>query len=379
MKSLRAAVKLTAFLFFSGMSFSRSFAWAETAATTTSPSALSHSTLVFPKATWANVPAGAISASCKESLDSATKDLKGMGTTALMAAQGGKVLFSYGRVHGVSYIASMRKSVLAILYGKYVANGTINLDRTLADIGIDEPDGLLPIEREARIRNLISARSGVFHPASNAGDSSASAPARGSVKPGTYFLYNNWDFNAAGGVFESLTKQSIYRAFLNDIAIPLHMQDFNLGKHKLEGDEKRSKYLAYHFHLSTRDIARIGHLMLAEGRWENKQIVPSDWIKTIVQTTTPSAEMHPLFATKGKLGYGYMWWILEEPESSALAGAYAGMGAYGQYLLVIPKRQMVIAHKVDVLDGVAYVKEVGWKEFLDVARKLGESSCGGGA
>ena len=52
-------------------------------------------------------------------------------TTGMMVIQHGKVIFSYGDLQELSYIASCRKSVLSILYGPFVENGTINLNSTL--------------------------------------------------------------------------------------------------------------------------------------------------------------------------------------------------------------------------------------------------------
>lgn len=141
-----------------------------------------------------------------------------------MAVQDGRVLFSEGPVRAVSIVFSVRKSVLSMMYGKYVANGTIDLDRTLADLGIDDVGGLLPIERQARLRDLLAARSGVYHAAANGGDDAAAAPPRGSHVPGSYFLYNNWDFNAAGTAFERLTGRAIYQAFADDLATPLQLE-----------------------------------------------------------------------------------------------------------------------------------------------------------
>jgi hypothetical protein len=70
-----------------------------------------------------------------------------------------------------------------------------------------------------------------------------------------------------------------------------------------------------------------------------------------------------------------MWSLLEEANSSMLAGAYAAMGAWGQYLLVIPKRQMVIAHNVKVGEDPPSSQEVRWPRYLDVARKLAQAPC----
>ena len=56
--------------------------------------------------------------------------MKTQHTTALMVSVGGHVLFEYGDVKLVSVVASVRKSTLAMMYGKYIANGTIDPDKT---------------------------------------------------------------------------------------------------------------------------------------------------------------------------------------------------------------------------------------------------------
>jgi CubicO group peptidase (beta-lactamase class C family) len=91
-------------------------------------------------------------------------------TTGMMVVQHGKVIFSYGDIQELSYIASCRKSVLSILYGPYVESGKINLNKTLRQLKIDDVHGLLPVEKKATILNLLTARSGVYHEASYAGD-----------------------------------------------------------------------------------------------------------------------------------------------------------------------------------------------------------------
>lgn len=186
--------------------------------------------------------------------------------TGMMVVVKGKRLIYFGDLEEISYLASVRKSILAMMYGKYVENGTINLNATLADLEIDDIQDLSKTEKKATIKDLISSRSGVYHPASNSGDDTRHAPARGAKKTGELFLYNNWDFNVTGFIFEQLTKKNIYEAFEQDIAIPLQMQDFDLGIQKKRGNRQRSKYPAYHFYLSTRDMTRLGVLMANKGK-----------------------------------------------------------------------------------------------------------------
>ena len=272
-----------------------------------------------------------------------------MQTTGLMIIVGGECIFKYGDIEKTSYIASCRKSVLSILYGKYVKNGTIDLNKTLGELGFTDHGGLLPIEQSAKVLHLIQARSGIYHPASNSGsalDNPKRVPERGSVTPGTKFLYNNWDFNAAGSVFEQLTGRSVFEAVDEDLAKPLGFQDWDLSRHRHTGNMARSMHPAYHLYLSTRDMARIGYLMLRKGKWEEKQIIAKDWHRRRIATSTKPEET----GKKKQFGYGYMWWLYNS-DIPALKGAYAAHGAMGQYITIIPELDMVIAHKTDALFG----------------------------
>lgn len=272
-----------------------------------------------------------------------------MQTTGLMIIVGGECIFKYGNIKSVSHIASCRKSVLSILYGKYVKNGTIDLNKTLGELGITDHGGLLPIEQSAKVSHLLQSRSGIYHQAANSGsalDNPKRVPERGSVKPGTKFLYNNWDFNAAGTVFEQLTGKSIFEAADEDLAKPLGFQDWDLARHRHSGNMTRSMHPAYHFRLSTRDMARIGYLMLRKGKWEEEQLIAKDWHRKMIATYTKPEEA----SKRARFGYGYCWWIYNDSDP-ALKGAYAAHGAMGQYITVIPELDMVIAHKTDAIYG----------------------------
>jgi len=284
-----------------------------------------------------------------EGLQALDRYVTAQSTHSMRVTVGGQLLFTHGPQDETSYIASVRKSVLAMLYGPFVADGTIDLDATLEELGFDDIGGLQPIEKRATIRDLISARSGIYHPASNGGDNTADAPERGSQEPGAYFLYNNWDFNAAGAIFEQLTGRNIYEEVNRQIAVPTGMQDFDLAMHLEKGKTgnlERSKYPAYHMHFSTRDLIRVGQLMLNRGNWNGEQLFDPDWIDTIVATHTPLADMHPESVREGPFGYGYMWWVFDEASNGPeYKGAYAARGHFGNYIVVLPALDMVISHK----------------------------------
>ena len=275
--------------------------------------------------------------------------------TSLFIAVKGKELYKYGSMTTTYYIASSRKSLCSMLYGIAVDRGIIDLNTTigtLIELGIirediDEGDikGLLDIEKTATIEHCISARSGVFHQASNSGstlDNPENVPPRGSKTPGTYYMYSNWDFNVSGAILDGYMGESIYDMFEREIAIPLQFEAWNRSKHSYSGDTKKSIYPAYHFKITAPDMARVGYLMLRKGRWaNNNQIISEAWVEkstSIISTRQETGNSY--------FGYGYMWWVLDrkdEPED--FQGTYTAIGAGGQYIMVIPKLDMVLAIK----------------------------------
>ena len=318
---------------------------------------------VYPEATWERIYVPEAAGYSREGIVAALDKLRTMTTTALVAVADGRILFDYGNTAEQSYLASVRKSVLAILYGIYVERGKIDLTKTLADLDITDVGGLSPQELEATVSDLLSARSGVYHPASNAGDNLADAPPRGSQKHGTYFLYSNWDFNALGTIFEQETGTAIYDALEADLARPLRMEDFRRDLQRKSGNLKVSRHPAYHMWLSTRDMARVGLLMLREGNWRGRQIVPTEWVRKITSPLTRNTEMNPANLRNGRWGYGYLWWVFDGPAAQGpYAGGYSGQGAGGQYITVLPAIQLVVAHKLNT----AASKPVSSRDYFDV-------------
>ena len=286
-------------------------------------------------------------------------------TTGLVVVENGRVAYTYGDIERVSYLASVRKSILAMLYGVWVEDGTVDLDATLEELGMDDVQGLLQIERQATVDHLVTARSGVYHPASNSGDNLADAPERGSQTPGEYMLYSNWDFNAAGGAFELITGRDIFDELERQLAGPLQFEHFDRARHRKAGNLESSRYPSYHMHLSTVDMARVGLLMLYEGDWGGEQLIPAEWTRRISSVVTPLEEMNPEGRRNGYFGYGYMWWVWDGPCAvGPFAGAYTGRGAYGQWISVFPSVDLVIAHKTDPDDGTTSWES--WHRMLEL-------------
>jgi len=306
------------------------------------------STTVYPDAEWARIAEPESVNFSAEGLEALRDHLGNLPSTGCVVIVDGQILFENGNIADTSYIASVRKSVLAMLYGNYVADGTIDLNKTLTDLQITDHGGLSDQEKEATIADLLGARSGVYHQASNSGDNLADAPPRNSQKHGEYFLYSNWDFNCLGFIFEQETGKNIYDALQTDLVEKIGMQDFDRSTHRKSGNLQLSKYPAYHMNLSARDLARLGLVMLQDGKWIDEQIIPKDWTHKISRLNTPLEEMNPERMRSGQLGYGYLWWIFDGPDvKDPYQGAYTGIGAGGQYLTVIPKLNMIVTHKND--------------------------------
>ncbi|MDB4293546.1 beta-lactamase family protein [Maribacter sp.] len=269
--------------------------------------------------------------------------------TGLVLIHKGQIVLEYGDIEENSYIASCRKSVLAMLFGNPIESGLIDLDDTLEEIQINDVTEFLPIEKKAKIKDIIAARSGVYLSGSNGGDFRRYAPDRGSVTPGTHWLYSNWDFNVAGHIFEQQTNSTIYDEIESQLAIPLQMEDWDKSLQTKNGNMEVSKFPAYHMWFSTRDMARIGLLMLRKGKWKDKQVIPEKWVNELVTQRTSYLEAQqsvPLLKKDGlDLGYGYMWWLIENTNDYRMKNAFSAQGALGQNITVYPEIDVVLAYK----------------------------------
>jgi len=240
-----------------------------------------------------------------------------------------------------------------MLYGRYVESDEIDLERTVADIGLDDSTPFLPLEREATLRHVLMARSGIYLPSGNP-SLDPLLPARGSHQPGTFFQYSNWDFNAAGAAFEKLTGRDIYEALETELARPIGMQDFSRARQHKDDMSPASRFPEYTMYLSARDMARLGLLMLHRGDWNGKQLVPARWVDEITTLVTHEEDIQPVIggpAFANRWGYGTLWWVWDAPNvrgaiTGPYQGAYTAMGAYGQYITVLPVLDLVVAHQV---------------------------------
>ncbi len=95
-------------------------------------------------------------------IESAQKFTQSIKTAAVVIVVNGIILAEWGEVDKKFMTHSIRKSFLSALYGNYVKDGTIDLDQSMADLGIDDEPPLSDIEKRATIRDCIKARFGLL-------------------------------------------------------------------------------------------------------------------------------------------------------------------------------------------------------------------------
>ncbi|MEL7640928.1 MAG: serine hydrolase [Solidesulfovibrio sp.] len=318
----------------------------------------------FPAGAWDIVDPGSLGWDAAR-LDSARRFAEAIGSSAVMIVWDGKVLAEWGDTREPFPIHSMRKSLMSALLGIAVAKGRLELDTTLGQLGIDDSTpSLTEDEKQARIRDLIMARSGVYHEAAyETRTMRERRPARGSHPPGTFWYYNNWDFNVLATILQDATGIDFYEALQRWIAEPVGMQDYTLR----DGDwiyAPSSIYPAYTLRMSARDLARFGLLYLNRGQWQGRQVVPARWVGQSIQPYSPVSP---------GLGYGYLWWVASGDRQFDVRlgpGSYSARGHGGQVLVVIPSRRLVIVHLCQAESGRASVSK---KHFHMLLAKILEA------
>ncbi len=245
---------------------------------------------------------------------------------AVVVLRGSSLLMRWGHVDRPTNLASVRKSVISILFGIAAEKGLVNLDATLGELGIDDaPQPLTANERMATVRHLLASRSGIYLPPLGEAQSWASRrPARGSHEPGTFWFYNNWDFNALGTIFEKTTGLTIGQAILDWLAKPLGMQAF-CPEHVTYEYADFTEHPMWRVYMSAEDLARLGALVVQDGQWNGQQIVPSAYL---AESTSEISDVREFIPDGIEDHYGLLWWIDSD------TGRIWAAGSGGQFMII---------------------------------------------
>ena len=312
-----------------------------------------------------------------DKLKNVDRFLEQNGSAAFLALYNGKIFYSWGDINKKYPIHSIRKPLLGALYGIYIEKGIINVNETLKELDIDDIEPkLTDEEKQARVIHLLQSKSGVYHSAGAEAEKMViDRPKRGSHKPGTYFYYNNWDFNVLGTIFEQKTDKKIFDAFYEDIAKPTHMKHYKGTFEnvytiqsvedipKTDGfyqyEKEKSIHPAYHFQMSSHDLAIFGLLYMNDGDWNGIQVIPAEWIEK-------STQSYSISDPQIGLGYGYLWNVLPEDDQIGRCFLHTGNGVH--LLAVFPDIKLVIILRVDTIKPYDFTLQklfILWDIFFD--------------
>ncbi|WP_397543869.1 serine hydrolase [Roseovarius salis] len=244
---------------------------------------------------------------------------------------------------------SMAKSVLSALIGIAVEEGHIASIRdpigayvpALAGSGYDD----VPIEDALTMSSGVAFDEDYENPLSDINMLFIRAMAMGVPAeetlaglervrdPGTYNDYVSSDSMALGLVLEAATGMPVADYLASRLWGPMGAE----ADATWSTDRAGREFALCCVNATLRDYARFGRLYLDGGVREGRQIVPADWVAASVAPTAPHLQPGENPASHWTFGYGYKWWIPEEPQGDFLA-----IGVWGQYIYVDPAREVVI-------------------------------------
>lgn len=153
-------------------------------------------------------------------------------------------------------------------------------------------------------------------------------------QPGTTFLYNSMATYMLSAIVQKVTGQSVF-----DYLQPRLFEPLGITGIDWETDLKGINTGGWGLRLKTEDIAKFGQLFLQKGKWNGKQLLPIGWVE---EASTTKIIQHPSYSqakrdsSDWEQGYCYQMWRCRH-------NAYRGDGAFGQYAIVMPDKDAVIA------------------------------------
>ncbi|SRR5579875_218498 len=167
-------------------------------------------------------------------------------------------------------------------------------------------------------------------------------------KPGTHFLYNTPATYMLSAIVQKATGQTVLDYLRPRLFEPLGIENPTWGT-----SPQGITLGGYGLNIRTEDIAKFGQLYLQKGQWHGRQLVPAAWIEAATARQTSNGS-NP--NSDWEQGYGYQFW-------RARHGAYRGDGAFGQFCIVLPKQDAVIAITSGTRDMQAVLNLV-WDKLL---------------
>lgn len=148
-------------------------------------------------------------------------------------------------------------------------------------------------------------------------------------EPGNHFLYNTGATYMLGAIIHSKTGKT-----LSEFLKPRFFDKLEIDGNDWETSPQGLNTAGYGLRVKTDDVAKLGQFYVQNGTWKGEELLSADWVAEASKKHTESQEGDGDWSQ----GYGYQFWRCK-PEP----GFYRGDGAFGQYCIIIPQYDMVIA------------------------------------
>lgn len=146
--------------------------------------------------------------------------------------------------------------------------------------------------------------------------------------PGEKFVYSNADTHLCGCMVQRATGTTLLKYAHDKIFAPLDM-----GFPAWETDPDGVAFGGSGLYLDITDMMKLGILYLNKGVWNGERIVSEKWVEL-----ASSKQIHTGHEAIWNSEYGFQFWLIGQQE-----GAYRADGAFGQFSIVLPKENAVIA------------------------------------
>lgn len=174
-------------------------------------------------------------------------------------------------------------------------------------------------------------------------------------EPGTHFLYNNAATYMLSKLITITTGYS-----LKEYLMPRIFKPLGISEPQWDSDINGISFGCSGLYLTARELSKFGQLLLNHGAWNNKQLIPEDYIAKSTKLQIDTSEFNEYFATADhKQGYGYQIWINSYPNS------YRMDGLYGQYVVMLPDKNAVVTYVSNEQSNMTGVLELTWNTIVD--------------
>ncbi len=250
---------------------------------------------------------------------------------------------------------SLSKSFTSTAIGLLVGEGRLSVDdKVISFFPDDLPAEISPDLADMSVHDLLSMSTGHdTEPSRTADDNWARVFLAHPVQhmPGTHFLYNSMATYMCSAILQKITGLTLLEYLTPRLFAPLGIENPTW-----ESCPRGINTGGWGLSITTEDIAAFGQLYLQQGLWQGVQWVPANWVAAATRKQVRNDNNDLNTNPDWSQGYGYQFWRCRH-------NIYRGDGAFGQYCIVMPEQDAVLAITSGVSD-MQVVLNVVWDKLL---------------